>query len=83
MLLPSAAITWEAERLFGAEQRHQHDRAHALWRKFRTVVMVHLLNTRCYREGQRIPWDSGITVVTPLNRNRWNLNVEGCLSFQK
>ena len=37
----------------------------------------------CYREGERIPWESGITVVTPLNRNRWNLNIEGTLSFQK
>jgi len=44
---------------------------------------VDLLNTRCYREGERIPWESGITVVTPLNRNRWNLNVEAILSFQR
>ena len=44
---------------------------------------VDLLNSRCYREGERIPWESGITVVTPLNRNRWNLNVEAVLSFQR
>ncbi|KAK0716745.1 hypothetical protein B0T26DRAFT_750888 [Lasiosphaeria miniovina] len=44
---------------------------------------VDLLNTRCYREGKRIPWESSITVVTPLNRNRWNLNVEAILSFQR
>jgi hypothetical protein len=44
---------------------------------------VDLLNARCYRKGRRIPWESGITVVTPLNRNRWNLNVEGALAFQK
>ena len=44
---------------------------------------VDFLNSRCYQEGQRIPWESGITVVTPLNRNRWNLNVEAVLSFQR
>jgi hypothetical protein len=112
ILLPSAAIAWDVERPLGAEQRHQHDKAHSLWRKFTTVVMldeqvraakdpqlqllltrirsgvqdgtdVDLLNARCYEEGRRIPWESGITVVTPLNRNRWNLNVEGSLSFRK
>ncbi|KJZ68516.1 hypothetical protein HIM_12092 [Hirsutella minnesotensis 3608] len=31
---------------------------------------------------QRIPWEAGITVVTPLNRNRWNLNMEASLAFQ-
>ncbi|KAH6883533.1 hypothetical protein B0T10DRAFT_139126 [Thelonectria olida] len=30
---------------------------------------VDLLNTRCYREGRRIPWETGITVVTPLNKH--------------
>jgi hypothetical protein len=44
---------------------------------------VDLLNKRCFREGRRIPWESGITMVTPLNRNRWNLNVEAVLSFQR
>ena len=44
---------------------------------------VDLLNSSCYREGERILWESGITVVTPLNRNRWNLNVEVVLSFQR
>ncbi|KAM5354577.1 hypothetical protein ACJ41O_001224 [Fusarium nematophilum] len=34
-------------------------------------------------EGRRIPWESGITVVTPLNRNRWNLNIEATLAFQR
>lgn len=42
-----------------------------------------LLNSRCYRQGRRIPWETGITVVTPLNRNRWNLNMEAIISFQK
>ena len=44
---------------------------------------VDLLNRTCYREGRRIPWESGITVVTLLNRNRWTLNIEATLSFQK
>ncbi|KAF2175935.1 hypothetical protein K469DRAFT_683350, partial [Zopfia rhizophila CBS 207.26] len=37
----------------------------------------------CYQEGRWILWESGITVVTLLNRNRWNLNVEATLSFQR
>ncbi|KAG6978047.1 hypothetical protein FocnCong_v021747 [Fusarium oxysporum f. sp. conglutinans] len=41
-----------------------------------------LLNSRCYQEDRRIPWETGITVVTPLNRNRWNLNMEASLAFQ-
>ncbi len=44
---------------------------------------VELLNTRCYQEGQSIPWESDITIVTPLNRNCWNLNLEATLAFQK
>jgi len=44
---------------------------------------VDILNSMWYREGRRIPWEMGITVVTPLNRNRWNLNVEAVLSFQR
>jgi hypothetical protein len=43
---------------------------------------VDMLNRTCYQEGKRIPWESGITVVTPLNRNRWNLNIEAALSYQ-
>jgi len=27
-----------------------------------------LLNSTSYKEGRRIPWESGITVVTPLNQ---------------
>jgi len=42
---------------------------------------VDFLNSACYREGSRIPWESGIRVVTLLNRNRWNLNIEATLSF--
>lgn len=99
------AIPWDDDKSFRTEQRRQYDKAHALWNKFTTVVILteeireagdpilqrlltcirhgiqdrtnmDLLNSRCYREGERIPWESGTTVVTPLNRNRWNLNVE-------
>jgi hypothetical protein len=44
---------------------------------------VDLLNRTCYQEGRRIPSESGITAVTPLNRNRWNLNIEATISYQK
>ncbi|KAJ6436676.1 chitinase [Purpureocillium lavendulum] len=112
IVLSSAAISWDVGNSFTAEQRHQHDRAHALWRRFTTVVMLDeqmrtagdlelqgllkrirkgvqdqtdldFLNSRCYQGGRRIPWDTGITVVTPLNSNRWNLNMEASLSFWK
>jgi hypothetical protein len=52
---------------------------HGLWNQ----SDVDLLNSTCYQEGRRIPWESGITVVTPLNRNRWNLNTEATLSFHR
>ncbi|KAL8369050.1 hypothetical protein RB599_004476 [Gaeumannomyces hyphopodioides] len=44
---------------------------------------VEYLNRVCYQEGRRIPWESDVTVVTPLNRNRWNLNIEATLAFQR
>ena len=44
---------------------------------------VDLLNSRCYRQGRRISWESTIIVVRPSNSNRWNLNIEPTLSFQK
>ncbi|XP_044717265.1 VrtJ [Hirsutella rhossiliensis] len=110
IVLPSAAISWDVDNSFKAEQRHQHDKAHALWKRFTTVVMLdeqmraagdpelqrllkrirlgvqdrtdlNLLNSRCYR-GKADPWETGITVVTPLNRNRWNLNMEASLAFR-
>lgn len=110
--LPSTAIAWDEGKIFKAEQRYQHDKAHALWKRFTTVVLLKeqvraagdlklqqlltrirkgeqdandadFLNHACFQEGQRIPWGSGITAVTPLNRNRWNLNIEATLSFQK
>ncbi|KJZ69983.1 hypothetical protein HIM_10628 [Hirsutella minnesotensis 3608] len=111
ILLPSAAISWDVDSSFKVEQRRLHDKAHALWGKFTTVVMLDeqmraagdpelqrllkrirkgvqdhtdldLLNSRCHQEGRRIPWGTGITMVTPLNRNRWNLNMEVSLAFQ-
>ena len=111
ILLPNTATSWDEAKTFRIEQRHQHDKAHGLWKKFTTVIMlneqvraagdprlqrllkrirqgvqdqsdVELLNNECYREGRRIPWESGITVVSPLNKNRWNLNFEATLSFQ-
>ncbi|OAQ59512.1 ATP-dependent DNA helicase PIF1 [Purpureocillium lilacinum] len=111
IILPSEAIQWDASSSFNAEQRYQHDKAHALWRRFTSVVMLdeqmraagdpvlqrllkrirlgvqdhtdlELLTSRCYREGRRIPWETGIMVVTPLNRNRWNLNLEASMAFQ-
>ncbi|XP_044714717.1 PIF1-like helicase domain-containing protein [Hirsutella rhossiliensis] len=90
IVLPSAAISWDVDNSFKAEQRHQHDKAHALWKRFTTRIRqgvqdrtdLDLLNSRCYREGRRIPWETGITVVTPLNRNRWNLNMEASLAFR-
>ncbi|XP_044714548.1 PIF1-like helicase domain-containing protein [Hirsutella rhossiliensis] len=111
IVLPSAAISWDVDNSFKAEQRHQHDKAHALWKRFTTVVMLdeqmraagdpelqrllkrirlgvqdrtdlNLLNSRCYRDRKADPLETGITVVTPLNRNRWNLNMEASLAFR-
>lgn len=112
ILLPSAEIPWDEGRTFRMEQRYQHEKAHALWERFTTVVMLdeqvraagdlrlqrllkqirqgvqdqsdlEFLNNECYHEGRRIPWESGVTVVSPPNKNRWNLNFEGTLSFQR
>ncbi|ORY71816.1 uncharacterized protein BCR38DRAFT_480295 [Pseudomassariella vexata] len=83
------------DRTMGEAVRNGGDyKAHGLWKKFNTVVLLKeqgvqdqadldMLNNRCYRAGRRIPWESGITVVTPLNKNRWNLNMEAALSFQR
>ena len=111
IILPSVAFPWDQEKTFRSEQRLQHEKAHALWRKFTTVVILNeqvraagdprlqcllkrlrkgvqdhsdldLINSTCYRECRRIPWETGITAVTPLNKNRWNLNFEATLSFR-
>ncbi|XP_044714554.1 ATP-dependent DNA helicase PIF1 [Hirsutella rhossiliensis] len=37
IVLPSAAISWDVDNSFKAEQRHQHDKAHALWKIRRSV----------------------------------------------
>lgn len=42
-----------------------------------------LLNRTCYQPKQRIPWAPDLTVVTPLNRNRCNLNKEATIAFQQ
>jgi hypothetical protein len=34
------AVSWDEDNSFKAEQRHQHDKAYALWKKFTTVVML-------------------------------------------
>ncbi|KAM4066924.1 PIF1-like helicase [Hirsutella rhossiliensis] len=73
ILLPSTAVSWDVDSSFKAETRHQHDKAHALWKRFTTTVML---------DEQADPWETCITVVTPLNRNRWNLNMEASLAFR-
>ena len=40
ILLPSVAIPWDDDKSFRAEQRREHDKAHALWNKFTTVVVL-------------------------------------------
>jgi hypothetical protein len=35
----------------------------------RLITRVEFLNSNGYHEERRIPWESGIAVVTPLNRN--------------
>ncbi|XP_044722208.1 PIF1 protein [Hirsutella rhossiliensis] len=89
ILLPSAAVSWDEDRAFTAEQRRQHDKAHALWRRFTTVTM---LDEQMRAAGDpelrrllgriRRASRTGVTVVTPLNRNRWNLNLEAALAFR-
>lgn len=40
MLLPNAMTSSDDNASFRIEQRHEHDVAHALWKKFPTVVML-------------------------------------------
>jgi hypothetical protein len=40
ILLPSSATAWDEGNIFKAEQRYQHDKAHALWKRVTTVVML-------------------------------------------
>ncbi|KJZ74451.1 hypothetical protein HIM_06047 [Hirsutella minnesotensis 3608] len=40
IVLPSTAISWDVDNSFKAEQRHQHDKAHALWRRFTTNLNI-------------------------------------------
>ena len=40
ILVPSSEFAWDEGKTFKVEQRHQHDKAHRLWRRFTTVVML-------------------------------------------
>ncbi|GJN80394.1 hypothetical protein PLIIFM63780_003920 [Purpureocillium lilacinum] len=40
ILLRSAAVSWDVDNSFKARQRHQHDKAHVLWRRFTTAIML-------------------------------------------
>ncbi|KAM4067436.1 AAA domain-containing protein [Hirsutella rhossiliensis] len=102
ILLPSSAVSWDEDYSFRAEQRHQHDKAHALWKRFTTVVMLDeqmraagdpelqrllkrirlgvqdhtdldLLNSRCYREGRRIPFQMQrrLTIRIFISEHKW------------
>ncbi|XP_044714478.1 PIF1-like helicase domain-containing protein [Hirsutella rhossiliensis] len=74
---------------FKAEQRHQHDKAHALWKRFTTVVMLdEQMRAAGDPELQRLlkRIRLGVQDRTDLNllnsRNRWNLNMEASLAFR-
>src|SRR5437667_12327759 len=40
IVLPSVATLWDEGKTFTTEQRYHHDKAHALWKKFTTVIML-------------------------------------------
>ena len=40
IILPSTATSWDEGKTFITEQRYQHDKAHALWKRFTTVIML-------------------------------------------
>ncbi|XP_044716413.1 PIF1-like helicase domain-containing protein [Hirsutella rhossiliensis] len=89
IVLPSAAISWDVDNSFKAEQRHQHDKAHALWKRFTTVVMLdEQMRAAGDPELQRLlkRIRLGVQDRTDLNllnsRNRWNLNMEASLAFR-
>ncbi|KAM4054368.1 PIF1-like helicase [Hirsutella rhossiliensis] len=89
ILLPSAAVSWDEDNSFRAEQRHQHDKAHALWRRFTTAVMLdEQMRAAGDPELQRLlkRIRGGVQDHTDLDllnsRNRWNLNMEASLAFQ-
>ena len=39
-LVPSSDFPWDEGKMFRIEQRHQYDKAHMLWKRFTTVVML-------------------------------------------
>ena len=40
IVLPSVATLWDEGKTFTMKQRYYHDKAHALWKKFTTVIML-------------------------------------------
>ncbi|KAM4061526.1 PIF1-like helicase [Hirsutella rhossiliensis] len=79
----------QRDNSFKAEQRHQHDKAHALWKRFTTVVMLdEQMRAAGDPELQRLlkRIRLGVQDRTDLNllnsRNRWNLNMEASLAFR-
>ncbi|XP_044715145.1 PIF1-like helicase domain-containing protein [Hirsutella rhossiliensis] len=79
----------QEDNSFKAEQRHQHDKAHALWKRFTTVVMLdEQMRAAGDPELQRLlkRIRLGVQDRTDLNllnsRNRWNLNMEASLAFR-
>jgi hypothetical protein len=40
ILLSSNEFPWDEGKTFKIEQRHQHDKAHMLWKRFTKVVML-------------------------------------------
>jgi hypothetical protein len=49
ILLPSSDFLWDQGKSFSVEQRYQHDKAHALWKKFTTVVILNEQSSCCRR----------------------------------
>ncbi|KAM4064175.1 PIF1-like helicase [Hirsutella rhossiliensis] len=78
----------QRDNSFKAEQRHQHDKAHALWKRFTTVVMLNEQMRAGDPELQGLlkRIRQGVQDRTDLDllnsRNRWNLNMEASLAFR-
>lgn len=97
ILVPSNDFPWDEGKTFRIEQRHQHDKAHILWKRFTTVVILNEQvraagNLQLQRLLTRIR--QGVadqTYVDLLNRTcyregrqiPWILNIKATLSYQK
>ncbi|KAM4061761.1 PIF1-like helicase [Hirsutella rhossiliensis] len=69
ILPPSAAVAWDEDGAFAAEQRRQHDKAHALWRRFTTDRSdLELLNSR---GGARVPGAARTAARIFLSEHKW------------